>query len=51
MSILAISGSPRKEGNTDTILRVALEVLEANGIETEFISLAGKKILTCDPYE
>ena len=47
MTILAISGSPRKGGNTDTILRFALEVLEEKGIGTEFISLAGKKILTC----
>ena len=47
MRVLALSGSSRKNYNTDTILRVALEVLEQNGIETEFISLAGKKILTC----
>ena len=47
MKILAISGSPRVGGNTDTILRIALDVLEEKGIETEFISLAGKSILTC----
>jgi len=47
MKILAISGSPRLNGNTDQILRVALDVLESRGIETEFISLAGKSILTC----
>ena len=48
MKIIAISGSPRKGGNTDALLRDALEVLESHGIETEFITLAGKKILTCN---
>lgn len=47
MKVLAISGSPRKGGNTDTILGVAIDVLENKGIETEFISLAGKNILPC----
>ena len=47
MKVLAISGSPRKGGNTDQLLNVALEVLEEKGIETEFITLAGKKLLTC----
>ena len=47
MKILAISGSPRHDGNTDQILKVALDVLKDKGIETEFISLAGKSILTC----
>ena len=48
MKILAISGSPRKNGNTDTLLKAALARLEEDGIETEFISLSGKKILTCN---
>ena len=47
MKILAISGSPRKGGNTDTLLKVALDVLNKKGVETEFITLSGKKILTC----
>jgi len=47
MKILAISGSPRSGGNTDTLLNTALDVLDSRGVETEFISLAGKKILTC----
>ena len=47
MKILAISGSPRKGGNTDTLLKVALDVLNKKRIETEFITLSGKKILTC----
>ncbi len=47
MKVLAISGSPRKGGNTDTLLGIAIDVLENKGIETEFISLAGKNILSC----
>ena len=47
MKILAISGSPRVNGNTDQLLHVALDVLESRGIDTEFISLAGKSILPC----
>ncbi len=48
MKILAISGSPRKGGNTETLLRVAISVLEDKGIKTEFITLADKKILPCN---
>ena len=48
MKILAISGSPRTGKNTDTLLAAALDVLEQKGIETELITLAGKKILSCD---
>ncbi len=47
MKIIAISGSPRAGKNTDTLLNIALDILEQKGIETEFISLAGKRILTC----
>ncbi len=47
MKMLALSGSPRSQGNTEKLLRIALEVLESRGIETEFISLAGKVILPC----
>jgi multimeric flavodoxin WrbA len=48
MKILAICGSPRREGNTDTLLKHALDVISRDGIETEFISLAGKKLLSCN---
>lgn len=47
MKILAISGSPRKGGNTDTLLSIVLDVIAEHGIETELISLAGKRIGTC----
>ena len=48
MKILAISGSPRKEGNTEILLGIAREVLEERGVETELISLAKKSIHGCD---
>ena len=44
MKVLGISGSPRKGKTTD---RLVQEVLNATGCETEFISLAGKKISPC----
>jgi multimeric flavodoxin WrbA len=45
MKVLGISGSPRKDRSTD---RLVNEVLSAAvGCETEFVSLAGKKIGPC----
>jgi len=46
MKILGISGSPRKEG-TSGVHAVVDAVLAATGMETEFISLRGKKISGC----
>ena len=47
MKVIAICGSPRREGNTEALLRVALDVLDERGIGTELITLAGKRILPC----
>lgn len=47
MRVLAISGSPRRGGNTDIILHTALEVLAAEGLQTEFLSLADRPIKPC----
>jgi len=47
MKIIAISGSPRKGGNTETLCRIALDTIERHGIETGFYSLAGKTISPC----
>ncbi len=47
MKVVAICGSPRKQGNTDLLLRTVLEPLIAAGAETEFIELAGKTIRGC----
>lgn len=44
MKILGISGSPRKKGSTAELVRT---VLEATELETEFISLGGRKISAC----
>jgi multimeric flavodoxin WrbA len=48
IKILGISGSPRKEANTDTLVKKALDACKKNGADTEFISLAGKEIKYCD---
>ena len=47
MKALAISGSPRKGGNTETLLREVLKPLEAAGWETAFIQVGGAKIKGC----
>nr|WP_320162248.1 flavodoxin family protein [uncultured Methanoregula sp.] len=47
MKVLGISGSMRKEGNTASLVKVILDRCEEAGIKTEFVSLAGKKILPC----
>ena len=44
MKVLGISGSPRKGQTTDKLVQ---EVLNGVDCETEFISLAGKKISPC----
>jgi multimeric flavodoxin WrbA len=41
---IAINGSPRKGGNTETLLRKLLEPLSDAGWHTEFIQLGGKPI-------
>jgi multimeric flavodoxin WrbA len=47
MNVLGISGSPRSGGNTDILVKTALEVLESQGIRTEFLSLAHRPIKPC----
>ncbi len=47
MKVLGISGSMRKEGNTAALVNIILERCHGAGIETEFVSLAGKKIHPC----
>ena len=44
MKVLGISGSPRKDHSTDRLVK---EVLNTVGVETAFLSLAGKKIGPC----
>src|ERR1035438_603742 len=47
MKAIAINGSPRKGGNTETLLRKVLEPLTKTGWDTEFIQLGGKEIRGC----
>ncbi|MFT3782594.1 MAG: flavodoxin family protein [Nibricoccus sp.] len=44
---IAICGSPRRQGNTETLLNRALDRLKAQGISGELISLSGKTIHGC----
>ena len=47
MKVLGISGSMRRHGNTAQLVGVILKRCDDAGIKTEFVSLAGKKILPC----
>jgi len=47
MKVVAISGSPRSNGNTERACQMALQPIAEAGIETELISLAGKHIEPC----
>jgi multimeric flavodoxin WrbA len=42
MKVIAFNGSGRKDGNTCLLLKVVLEELQAEGIDTELIQLAEK---------
>ena len=48
MKVIAFNGSPRKNGNTTTLLKQVLSVVKANGIDTELIQLAGETINGCN---
>ena len=45
--VLAINGSPRKDGNTAILIGLVLKELENEGIETETYQIGGKKIHGC----
>jgi len=47
MKVLAVCGSPRRNGNTEGLLRLALTELEKHGIETELLLLAGRTVNPC----
>jgi multimeric flavodoxin WrbA len=47
MKVLGISGSPRRGGNTDILINLALEALAAEGFETEFLSLSERPVKPC----
>ncbi len=47
MKVVALNGSPRKNGNTATLIDTVLAELQKEGIETERIQLGGQKIHGC----
>ena len=47
MKVVAINGSPHKEGNTYHALRVVGSKLEENGIEFEIIHVGNKEVRGC----
>ncbi|AKB34905.1 iron-sulfur flavoprotein [Methanosarcina siciliae C2J] len=47
MKVVAFNGSPRKEGNTVTLIKHILAELEKEGIETEMVQIGGKSVHGC----
>ena len=47
MKVVAFNGSGRKDGNTAILLNLVLDELKMEGIETEFIQLAGQTLSGC----
>jgi len=47
VKVIAFNGSSRKDGNTAILLNVVLEELRREGVETEFIQLAGQNLSGC----
>jgi multimeric flavodoxin WrbA len=47
MKVVAFNGSGRKDGNTAILLRLVLDELVKEGIETELIQLAGSPLQGC----
>jgi multimeric flavodoxin WrbA len=47
MHAIAISGSPRRDGNTETLLHRCLEKLGQHGVPGQFITLRDKTIRPC----
>ena len=48
MKIVGIMGSPRKKGNTDVLLNVAIEEAQKNGVEFSKINLTDMTIAHCN---
>jgi multimeric flavodoxin WrbA len=47
VKVVAFNGSPRKNGNTASMLKLVLSDLEKEGIETEFVQVGGELISGC----
>jgi multimeric flavodoxin WrbA len=47
MTVIALNGSPRKDGNTSIALSLMAEELKSEGIETEIIEVGRERIAGC----
>ncbi len=47
MKVIAFNGSPRKDGNTTTLINYLLQEIGDKGIETELVQLSAKPIHGC----
>ena len=47
MKVLGISGSPRPGGNTEILVKLGLQVLAEEGLQTEFLSLVDRPVKPC----
>ena len=47
MKVVAINGSPRKEGNTHILVSSVLQEFENEGIETEIVQIGGELVRGC----
>jgi multimeric flavodoxin WrbA len=47
VKVVAFNGSPRKDGNTRTLIDCCLTELQAAGIETEVVQLGGERVRGC----
>jgi multimeric flavodoxin WrbA len=47
MKVVAFNGSARKDGNTAILVREVFRALEAGGIGTELVQLAGEQVRGC----
>ena len=48
MRVLGLSGSPRKGGNTELLIKRALDICKNEGCELDYVPLSDKKILDCE---
>jgi multimeric flavodoxin WrbA len=48
MKVVAFNGSSRKDGNTAILINYVFEELKKEGIDTELVQFAGKKISGCN---
>jgi len=48
MRVIGIVGSPRKNGNTEILMKEVLKVAREAGCETEMFLMSGKQVAPCD---